>query len=103
MSDEAGKRVEDNSNWLWWTAGIFLFLAYCNYSGRDQQPETATVPAGMSYAQATAYQDCMTSSGGYNLSENAQRVICRKSALGYGGGSDCHTAWDGRANGTICE
>lgn len=103
MNDGAGKRAEHNSNWFWWTAGIFLFLAYCNYSGRDQRSEPTGATAGMSYAQASAYRDCMVSSRGYNQSDYAQSDICRKSALGYGGGANCHTEWDGRANATICE
>lgn len=103
MNDEAGRRTEDNSNWFWWTAGIFLFLTYCNYSGRDQRSESTGATAGMSYAQASAYRDCMATSRGYNLSGYAQSDLCRRSALGYGGGEACHTEWDGRANPTICE
>lgn len=30
MSDEAVRCGEDDSNWFWWTAGMFLFLAYGN-------------------------------------------------------------------------
>jgi hypothetical protein len=103
MANEPEKRDVGGSNWAWWIGGIFLLLAYCNYSGRDQRSEPTNATAGMSYAQASAYRDCMEASRGYNLSDHAQSDICRKSALGYGGGADCRTEWDGRANGTICE
>ena len=102
MSDEA-KRHADDSNWFWWVAGIFLFLAYCNYSGRDQRWEPTDATAGMTYAQATAYQDCMESSRGYNLSDYAQSDICRKSALGFDNRIECHTEWDSHANPTVCD
>ena len=103
MSNEVGKPAKENSNWFWWTAGVFLFLAYCNYSERDQSSEPTNATASMSPAQAGAYRDCIATSRGYNLSEYAQSDICRKSALGYGSGANCHTEWDGRANATICE
>lgn len=103
MGNEAGKLAKEDANWFWWPAGIFLFLAYCNYSGRDQGSEPTNATAGMSYARASAYRDCMASTRGYNLPRNAQSDVCRKSAVGYGGSANCHTERDGRANGTICE
>lgn len=103
MTDGPEKREKDDSNWFWWTTGIFLFLAYCNYSGRDRPSEPANATAGMSYSQASAYRDCMASSRGYNLSDYAQSDMCRRSALGLDDNLDCRTEWDGRANPTVCE
>lgn len=103
LAGKIGEPAKGWPKWIWWPAGILLFLAYCNYSDRDQRSEPTNATAGMSYAQASAYRDCMASSRGYNLSGYAQSHICRNSALGYGGGADCRTEWDGRANATICE
>ena len=100
---EVDDRTRGWPKWIWSIGGVSLILAYCNYSGRDERAEPTSATADMSYSQTSAYRDCMEASRGYNLSDYAKSDICRKSALGHGSGSDCHTEWDGRANPTICE
>lgn len=103
MTNQPEKGEAVRSNWLWWTLGVFLLLAYCNYSDRDERPEPANATVGMSYGESSEYRRCMESSRGYDLSDYVKSDTCRKSALGYGAGSNCHVEWDGYANATVCE
>lgn len=103
LTRDINQRKTGWPKWVWWAAGIFLFLAYCNYSGRDQRPEPPNATSDMSYSQASEYRRCMELSRGYNLSDYVKSDTCRKSALGYSSGLECRTEWDGRANSTICE
>lgn len=103
MTDQPGKGEGGSSNWLWWTLGVFLLLAYCNYSDRDERPESANATAGMSYGEISEYRKCMDSSRGYNVSDYVKSDMCRKSALGYGTGSNCRVEWDGHANAVVCD
>lgn len=102
MTDVPKKGEDGGSNWLWWTAGIFLFLAYCNYSERDHRSEPGDATVSMSYAQASAYQDCMETSRWYG-SDHERSGMCQRSALGLDDSLDCHTEYDGRANPTVCD
>lgn len=89
-------------SWIWWAGGIFLLLAYCNYSERDRRAAPANPTLGMTSAQAARYQDCMSRSGGYNLSDYTLSEMCRRSALDLDSDLECGTEWDGRANPTVC-
>ena len=103
MSNQRSKGESGSSDWAWWTGGVLLVLVYLNYSGRDHRPEPSNAVVGMSARETLAYRSCMRSSGPYNLSGAAQSDLCRKSALGVGGGQRCHVDWDGRSNPTVCE
>ena len=81
MAEERG--VEEGwPSWVWWAGGIFLLLAYCNYSGRDERLAPPRALVGMSARQVDHYRDCMNNSRGFNLSEYAKSEMCRRSALG---------------------
>lgn len=103
MKNEFGKTNDGGANWAWWVGGVFLFLAYCNYSDRDQRGEPDNAAAVLTVSHAVAYRECMESSSSYNISDYAKSDICRQSALGIDTDSDCHTEWDGRGNPTVCE
>jgi hypothetical protein len=100
LTDE---RAEGWPSWIWWAGGLFLLLAYCNYSDRDRRAEPQNATAGMSVGQTIAYRECMASSRGYNISDYAKSDICSKSALGVDTSPNCHTEWDGRGNPTVCD
>jgi hypothetical protein len=94
---------QGNLNWVWWAGGIFLLLAYWNYSDRDTRAAPANATAGMTSGQVLVYEDCMSNSRAYNLSGYTESSMCRSSALGLDSKLDCHVEWDGRANPTVCE
>lgn len=99
-ADQSGTK----GNWVWWTSGLFLLLAYCNYSDRDQRPESTTnALVGLTAGQAAAYRECMSGSAGYNISDYSRSHICSQSVAGLDTGLKCSVEWDGRNNPTVCE
>ena len=82
---------------------MFLLLAYCNYSGKDDRAAPAQATAGMTASQGLEYRGCVERSSYANLSDYSLSQMCRQSALGQVGSAKCHTEWDGRANPTVCE
>lgn len=105
MANDTATQSDDQGNlqWLWWAGGIFLLLAYCNYSEKDERAEPVDALVGMSAPQIVEYQQCMTNARGYNLSDFTKSSMCRQSALGLDSKLDCHVEWDARANPTVCE
>jgi len=89
--------------WVWWAAGIFALLAYCNYSNKDDRPASPYATAGMTSRQALAYRECLADAAPYDLSDYTKSEMCKRSALGLDSKMECHTEWDAHANPTVCE
>lgn len=89
-------------SWVWWAGGIFLLLAYCNYTDRDQRPAPANATLGMTSGQIAEYEDCLRRSSYGSLSDYTKSEMCRRSALGLDSALNCETEWDGRANPDVC-
>jgi len=105
LDEEKAENAKEQGdlNWLWWAGGIFLLLAYCNYSEKDRRTAPADATLGLTSQQVLVYQDCMAHSGAYNLSDYTKSGMCKRSALGLVSRVDCSIEWDARANPTVCE